>query len=135
MAAIGMMVAGAAVNALCFSGSNYLFSHINDDEMKRHDTAMEELAKAREIYQEKKEERLNYINDKMRQMGHSVQTFTDVDQAMEEYYTLTGSELKSIGPEPTLDDYYTISGSQQVLDVVLILGGLGVGYYVVKRMT
>jgi len=49
MAAIGMMVGGAVVNALPFTGGNYLFSLLGDKsteaekERKRHDLAIEEL--------------------------------------------------------------------------------------------
>ena len=49
MAAIGMMVGGAIVNALAFTGGSYLFSLLGDKsakaekERKRHDLAVEEL--------------------------------------------------------------------------------------------
>ena len=40
MAAIGMMVGGALVNALAFTGSNYLFSSLSSsEERKRHNLA------------------------------------------------------------------------------------------------
>ena len=46
-----MMVGGALVNALAFSGSNYLFSHMGksdeiEKERKRHDKAEEQLQAA-----------------------------------------------------------------------------------------
>ena len=41
MASLMMMVGGAVVNALAFSGSNYLFSKMHsDEERKRHDKAI-----------------------------------------------------------------------------------------------
>ena len=44
MAAIGMIVGGALVNALSFTGSNYLFrTFTSSEERKRHDLAMEKL--------------------------------------------------------------------------------------------
>ena len=44
MAAIGMMIGGAVVNALAFTGSNYLFSTLSSsEERKRHNLAMEKL--------------------------------------------------------------------------------------------
>ena len=52
MAAIGMMVGGAVVNALAFTGGNCLFSLLGDKsaeaekERKRHDLANEELQRA-----------------------------------------------------------------------------------------
>ena len=50
MASIAMLVGGALVNALAFSGSNYLFSKLKnsniDEERKRHDEAVEQLQAA-----------------------------------------------------------------------------------------
>lgn len=50
MASIAMLVGGAAVNALTFSGSNYIFSMLRssgvDEERKRHDKAVEQLQAA-----------------------------------------------------------------------------------------
>jgi Flp pilus assembly protein TadB len=132
MATVAMMVGGAIVNALAFSGSNYLFSKVNSDEMKKHNLALEELAKEREEYEKKRQERLDYINDKMREMNHSEQTFSNVDDAMEKYYELTGKTLPELGAEPTLD--YTVSDSQKILDYSLIVGGLVVTYYFAKRL-
>ena len=50
MATLAMMAGGALVNALAFSGTNFLFSQFggHGDEMKRHNLAMEQLSKARE---------------------------------------------------------------------------------------
>ena len=50
MAGLLTIGAGAAINALAFSGSSYLFSHIDkkhaDQERIRHDKAVEQLNKA-----------------------------------------------------------------------------------------
>ena len=50
MASIVMLVCGAMVNALEFSGSNYLFSMLSSfdltKERKRHDKAVEQLQAA-----------------------------------------------------------------------------------------
>ena len=49
MASLAFLLGGAAINALAFSGSNYLFSKISDhgaQERKRHDLAIEKLQKA-----------------------------------------------------------------------------------------
>jgi len=47
MASIGFMVGSALVNALAFTGGNFIFSladkHGSMDEIKRHNKAMEEL--------------------------------------------------------------------------------------------
>ena len=67
MASAVMIVGGAVVNALAFSGSNYLFSKLNnnnDEERKRHDKALEDLAKARDEYEKKRLALIDYANEK-----------------------------------------------------------------------
>ena len=50
MASIGFLIGGALVNALAFTGINYLFSSLSkesiDKEQKRHDKAIEDLHRA-----------------------------------------------------------------------------------------
>ena len=50
MASIGFLIEGALINALAFSGSNFLFSSLskesNDKERKRHDKAIKDLQRA-----------------------------------------------------------------------------------------
>ena len=47
---MGFLISGALVNALSFTGSNYLFSSLSkesiDKEQKRHDKAVEDLQRA-----------------------------------------------------------------------------------------
>ena len=47
MARIGFLIGGALINALAFSGSNFLFSRLSkksiDKEQERHDKAIEDL--------------------------------------------------------------------------------------------
>ena len=50
MASIGFLIGGALINALAFSGSNFLFGSLSkesiDKERKRHDKAIEDLQRA-----------------------------------------------------------------------------------------
>ena len=50
MTRIGFLIGGALINALAFSGSNFLFSSLSkesiDKERKRHDKAIENLQQA-----------------------------------------------------------------------------------------
>ena len=50
MASIGFLIGGALVNALAFTGSNYLFSNLSkesiDKERKRHDKVIEDFQRA-----------------------------------------------------------------------------------------
>ena len=85
-----MLVGGAMVNALAFSGSNYLFSMLRssdlNEERKRHDQAVEQLQAK---WSRKWTERLDWISEDLCRQGHAVQTFRDVDDAMREYSRLT----------------------------------------------
>ena len=50
MASVAMLIEGALVNALAFTGSSYLFHRLSaaniDAERKRHDVVIEKLQKA-----------------------------------------------------------------------------------------
>ena len=91
-----MLVGGALVNALAFSGSNWLFSMLRssglDEERKRHDKAVEQLQAAQAEWSRKRTERLDWISEDLRREGHAVQTFRDVDDAMREYSRVTGKK-------------------------------------------
>ena len=60
MAVIGVMIGGAIINALAFSGSNVLFSSLseesNDKERKRHDKAVEDMQQDQIEWTKKRQE-------------------------------------------------------------------------------
>ena len=60
MASIGFLIGGALVNALAFTGSNYLFRSLFkepiDKEQKRHDKAIEDLQQAQIEWAKKRQE-------------------------------------------------------------------------------
>ena len=125
--AVAMMIGGAVTNALAFTGGNYLFSHLgkdSDKERERHDKAMEQLESAQSEWNKKRTERLDYINKVMKKEHHAEQTFDDVDQAMKQYYYITGKELTDLPPEPTLRDFYTPSEDQKNREISFIIGGM-----------
>ena len=130
MASIAMLLGGAAVNALAFSGSNYLFSMLRssgvDEERKRHDKAVEQLQSAQAEWSKQRTERLDWINEELRRQGHAVQTFRDVDAAMREYALVTGGQnnLDPLGPEPQLGDFYTPSGDQKNRELAFVVVGM-----------
>ena len=53
-------------------------------------------------------QRLGFINEEIKKEHHAVQIFEDVDQAMKQYYYITGKQLSQLPPEPKLS---TISES------------------------
>ena len=60
MASVGFLIEGTIINALAFSGSNFLFSGLSkesiDKERKRHDKAIEDLQRAQIEWAQKRQE-------------------------------------------------------------------------------
>ena len=141
MASIAMMAGGAIVSALAFSGSNYLFSKLDKEdtaeEQKRHDKAMEQLQTAQAEWSQKRTERLDWINKKLREQHQAVQDFHDAEAAWCEYTRLTGEILDPLEPEPQLSDFYTPSSAQKDREISFVIGGMVVTglvtYYIAKR--
>ena len=70
MASLLFTVVGAGVNALAFSGTNFLFSRLTDhgeEERKRHDLALEKLQRARDEWNKDRMKRLDFINKRLRE--------------------------------------------------------------------
>ena len=124
MASVAMLLGGAVVNALAFSGSNYLFSTMRhsdlEAERKRHDLAVEKLQAAHEKWSKGRTERLDWINDQLKREGHAMKTFQDADEAIREYSRVSGKTL-SFDPEPVLSDFYTPSPAQKNRELIFII--------------
>lgn len=140
-----MMLGGAVANAVAFTGSNYLFSLFRDsgveEERRRHDAAVEQLQAAQAAWAKRRTQRIDFIQGELRRQGHAVQSFQDVDEAMQEYAAVmpeASRRLDSLGPEPQLVDFYQPSGDQQARElgfIVLALAAAGLtGYWIEKRI-
>ena len=131
MASIAVLVGGGeVVNTLAFSGSDYLFSHLQgskvDKEWKRHDLAVERLMTTQQEWSQWRTQCLNFINEQLRWQNHSVQTFQDADQAMHEYSLMTGSKPDPVGAEPQLTDYYMPLESQKDREIAFVIARMAV---------
>ena len=108
MASIGFLIGGALVNALAFTGSNYLFSRLSresiDTERKRHDKAIEDLQRAQIEWAKKRQERLDYINSEIAKEHKAEKRFADLNSAMQQYFIVTGRQLEPLPPKPVLSD-------------------------------
>ena len=64
-----MLIGGALVNALAFTGSSYLFHRLSADsidaERKRYDAATEALQKAQIEWAHKHQQRIDFINNQL----------------------------------------------------------------------
>lgn len=135
-----MMFAGALTNALAFTGSSFLFSQLGSSkERDRHNKAIEQLTYDRDQFNQERLKRIDYLNTKLKQQGHAIQSFHNADEALRQYYLLTkdgsvgfGGEL---GPEPKLEDYLNedqISAFQKGELLVVGSGMLIAGYFTWK---
>ena len=80
--AVAVMIGGAVVNALAFTGGNFLFSKLGktqdaEKERERHDRAVEQLEAAQAAWSQKRMQRLDFINEQMQKEHHAEQTFDD----------------------------------------------------------
>ena len=131
MATIALMVGSAIVNALAFTGGNYLFSKLGkqgaDEERIRHDKALEEFQTAQQEYTRKRQERLDYLNDRNVAQIRSENTYHDVEQAMQEYYLITAGQnpdIPEIENEPKFGEFYKPSDEQKGYELLFMAGGL-----------
>ena len=138
MAGFATMVGGAITNALAFTGSSFFFNMISGDaERKRHDLALEKLQRDRDEWNQKRLQQLDYVNQKLREEAESERQFKNVDDALQEYYYVTGKNLQvqSLGAEPQLEDYIdeqTLSALQTGELVIISAGVLLSGYLAYK---
>ena len=132
MASVGFLIGGAPINALAFSGSNFLFSILSkesiDKERKRHDKAIEDLPRAQIEWAKKRQERLDYINSQIVKEHKAEKRFADLNLAMQQYFLVTGRYLEPLPPEPVLSNFYVPSEdhhNQELAFITLSMIGIG----------
>jgi len=141
MASIAMMVGGAIINAVAFTGSNFLFSNLKqkkaDEERQRHDLALEKLSKAKLEYEENRTKYLDYLNDRYKKEVKAQKTFHDIDSALRDYNEVTKSDLKipvGLLREPKLSDFYVPSEEQKNGEIVFVVGGTALVAFLVYKL-
>ena len=135
MANVAMLIGGVLANALAFTGSSYLFHRLSanniDVERKRHDAAIEALQKAQIEWTNKRQQRIDFINNQLRLERKAETKFTELNDAMREYHEVFGHELSP--REPVLSDFYTPTDEQHYRELgfiaLSIIGIGGVLYY------
>ena len=109
-----MMVGGALGVHLRLPVAIFLFGQLSKDrinvERKRHNMALEQLAGAKQEFEQQRVKYLDYLNQRMQQQKLFERTFSNVDEALRVYNEVTGSthELPlGLRREPRLSDFYT----------------------------
>jgi hypothetical protein len=131
--AVVMMIGTAVVNALAFTGGNYLFNTLGDREngeveRLRHNKAVEDLQRATEDFNEKRMKTLDFVNRELQARRQAESDFNDVDEALRLYNQVTARDEHKInlGIKPTLENFYTPSDQQQNYEYIFIMGGIGI---------
>ena len=124
MARIGFLIGGALINALAFTGSNYLFSSLSkesiDKKRKRHDKAIKVLQRAQIEWAKKRQEQLDYINNQIMKQRKAVKRFADLNSAMQRCFIVTGRQLEPLPPKPVLSDFYVPSEDHHNCELAFI---------------
>lgn len=121
MATAAIIIGGAIINALAFSGSQALFKALggDDEERERHDRAVEKLTKAREEWSRERQAVIDRINEQAK-LGREI---NEADKRMREYFLATEYL------QPKLSDFYVPSPDQENGEVIFISGSLlALGY-------
>ena len=134
MASVGFLIGGAVINALAFSGSNFLFSSLSkesiDKERKRHDKAIEDLQRAQIEWAKRRQERLDYINSQIVKERKAEKRFTDLNSAMQQYFLVTDRQLEPLPSKPVLSDFYVPSEDHLNREVAFkTLSMIGIGTF------
>ena len=134
MASVGFLIAGAVVNALAFSGSNFLFSSLSkesiDRERKRQNKAIEDLQRAQIEWAKRRREQMDYINSQIFNERKAEKRFTDLNSAMRQYFLVTGRQLEPLPPKPVLSDFYVSSEDHHNRELAFItLSMIGIGAF------
>ena len=136
MASLLFTIGGAVVNALAFSGTNFVFSRLTDHgakEHKKHDLALEKLQRVRDKWNEDRMKRLDFINKRLREKNEARAYINNVDEAMLEYYRVFAKQIKPLPPEPELSDFYHPSEIQKNGELLFVAVGRGIATYALYK--
>ena len=123
-------------NALAFAGAGYLFKMIDkngyEKEIKRHNLAMEKLAKAKEKWYEKQVEKKNKKQEMRQQLSDANAEINATNKALDELGKIT-YEGRSFTKEPHINDFYEPSDEmKEYLHVAVGTAGLVGGWGIHK---
>ena len=124
------------MNALAFSGTNFVFSRLTDhgaEERKIHDLALEKLQRARDEWNRDRTKRLDFINKRLREKNEARTYINNVDEAMLEYYQVFAKQIKPLPPEPELSDFYHPSENQKNGELLFVVVGTGIATYALYK--
>ena len=132
MASLLAIAGTAVVNALAFSGSNYVFHKLSrsDEERKHFDDAKLKMEQAHLTWVEKRQNDMDKERKRRQAADTAEKNMQELDESMLEY--TRAWEAKH--PEPQLHMYYSPSAEQKnknyLTALATIAGTAAVAYYV-----
>ena len=140
MAAIAMMLGGAVINGLAFSGAGELFKMFDkngyEEEMKRHNLAQEQLQKDTVEWNQHRQQIIDYANLQLQREHQATIDFQNVDDAFTYYNELHPLQKLQLKNKPVLSEYYQPSDKMKNYEYLWIAAGMvGLGaivYFYVK---
>ena len=130
MSGFGSMALGGLFNAVAFAGAGYMFSKFNKDgyekETKRHDLAMERLARAQQEWNQKDIERQEKIAALRQERNNANADFRNINKALKDYEKVTELvyEGKKFTRKPHIWDFYDPSDEMKEY-MTIVIGSMG----------
>ena len=130
------MVVGGLFNAFAFAGAGFLFSKLNhsgyQNEIKRHNLALEKLSAAKQKWYEKETARKNDIELKRHQLIEANADIKTTNKALAQLsaalHRATAEREANEVSEPTLNDFYTPSKEMKEYQALtMAITGLSTG--------
>ena len=136
------VVAGGLFNAIAFAGAGYVFHKLDrngyEKEMRRHNEAMELLAKEKEAWYEKTVEKKNKVALLRQEVEDANKDFRDTNEALRKLGDLRLAEEDLDDHEdiePKLENYYEPSDEMKMyMNVVTGVVGSVSGFLVTKLL-
>ena len=112
------VVAGGLFNAIAFAGAGYIFHKLDrngyEKEMRRHDEAMEILAKEKEKWYEKTVEKKNKVALLRQEVEDANKDFRDTNEALRKLRLAREDLDDHEDIEPKLENYYEPSDEMKM---------------------
>ena len=115
------VIARGLFNAVAFAGAGFALHKLDkkgyEDEMKRHNLAVEQLQAAKEKWYEKTVDKKNKIELLRQRLNDANKDLDDTNEAL---HNLRTAMDENVGPEPTLNDYYEPSDDMKMYTNVIV---------------
>ena len=133
------VVAGGLFNAIAFAGAGYVFHKLDrngyEKEMKRHNEAMEILAREKEKWYEKTVEKKNKVALLRQEIEDANKDFRDTNEALRKLRLAREDLDDHEDIEPKLGNYYEPSDEMKMyMNVVTGVVGSVSGFLVTKLL-